>query len=74
MLRALAAGNIFEEVGPKKFKNNVNSQILRTGSPPRDMLLMVMGQTHSRSWLELLSAVKTGKSGVTQAFGVDFWQ
>jgi hypothetical protein len=74
VLRALATGNIFEEVAPKKFKNNANSQVLRTGSPLRDMILLTMGHTHSRSWFELVSAVKTGKSGVTQAFGMDFWQ
>lgn len=74
VLRALATGNIFEEVAPRKFKNNANSQVLRTGSPLRDMILLTMGQTHGRGWLELVSAVKTGKSGMAQAFGMDFWQ
>lgn len=74
VLRALASGNIFEEVAPRRFKNNESSQSLRKGSPLRDMLLLSLGQSHSRSWLELVSALKTGKSGVMQAYGMDFWK
>jgi len=74
LLRALVCGGIFEEASPRTFKNNVNSQAMRSGGPMRDMMLLIHGPSHGRGWLDLAAAVRTGKSGITQALGVDFWQ
>ncbi len=74
MLRALSSGGIFEEVSPRKFKNNTNSNALRSGRAMKDMVELVLGSSHSRGWLELPAAVKSGQSGVQKAFGCDIWK
>lgn len=63
LLRMLAAMGVFEEVAPRRFRNNKLSDCLREGSPQsvRAMILMHNSPEMSRPWFEQLEqGVRSG--------------
>ena len=63
LMRMLAAMGIFEETGPRQFRNNRLSRRLRSGDPQsvRAMILMHNSEAMSRPWFEQLEAgVRSG--------------
>ncbi|HXU93242.1 MAG TPA: methyltransferase [Gallionella sp.] len=76
LLRMLAAMGVFEEVAPRRFRNNKLSDCLREGHPQsvRAMILMHNSPEMSRPWYEQLEqGVRDGGIPFVLAHGQEFY-
>jgi hypothetical protein len=73
VLRSLASVGIFEEVKPKVFSLNDNSQPLRSDVPNslRNGLIFMGEEWHWRVWADLMHSVKTGKPAWGKVHGTE---
>ncbi|MBS1188828.1 MAG: methyltransferase [Rhodocyclaceae bacterium] len=76
LLRLLAAMGIFEESGPRTYRNNKLSSFLRADNPQnvRAMILMHNSEAMSRPWYEQLEGgVRQGESPFRLAHGEELY-
>ncbi len=76
LLRMLAAMGVFEEVAPRRFRNNKLSDCLREGHPQsvRPMILMHNSPEMSRPWFEQLEqGVRSGEIPFVLAHGQELY-
>lgn len=73
LLRALSAAGVFAETDDHRFGLTPLSECLRSNAPNsvRNAARMMGLPLFERSWAELLGCVKTGQTGLKQAFGLD---
>jgi O-methyltransferase domain/Dimerisation domain len=73
MLRALTTAGVFAETDDHRFRLTPLSECLRSGArhSMRNAARMQGLPLFLRSWDELLGCVKTGQTGLKQAFGLD---
>jgi O-methyltransferase domain/Dimerisation domain len=73
MLRALSTAGVFAETDDHRFRLTPLSECLRSDVPNsmRNAARMLGLPLFLRSWSELLGCVKTGQTGLKQAFGAD---
>ncbi|HWO18602.1 MAG TPA: methyltransferase [Kofleriaceae bacterium] len=76
VLRTLTSLGVFEELPERKFALTEVSQLLRTGVPVslRDMVVFFGSAWSSKGCSHLLDAMKSGKSGIEEAFGMNVFQ
>jgi hypothetical protein len=76
LLRALASQGIFEETGPRTFKNSGLSRYLLTDEPEsiRPALLYWGTDFYYRSFGEILHSIETGEPATTKLFGKSDWE
>lgn len=77
LLRMLAAMGVFEETGPRRFRNNKLSSPLRTDRPNcvRAMILMHNSDAMSRPWYEQLEeGVRSGRPPFELAHGSELYE
>jgi hypothetical protein len=76
VLRTLSSLGVFEELPGRKFQLTEISQLLRTGVPVslRDMVVFFASAWSSNGCQHLLDAMKSGKSGIEEAFGINVFQ
>src|SRR5947209_4584129 len=75
LLRALAGCGVLTEVQPRKFATTALGDALRTGAPgaARATVLTLAGDWQWQAWHHFLESLKTGKAGLTEAFGMDLF-
>jgi SAM-dependent methyltransferase len=76
LLRALASQGIFEETGPRTFKNSGLSRSLRTDEPGsiRPFLIYLGSDFYYQSFGEILHSIETGEPARAQLFGKNEWE
>jgi hypothetical protein len=74
VLRALASVGVFSEVGPRQFALNDAADLLRTGSPLRDMTEWMTDPFHFQTYSHLLHSVRSGESGMEIAAGTPVFE
>jgi O-methyltransferase domain len=76
IMRTLSSLGVFEELPDRMFQLTEISQLLRTGVPVslRDMVVFFASTWSSKGCQHLLDAMKTGKSGIEEAFGINVFQ
>lgn len=75
VLRTLASYGVFEEDESHRFRQTAVSELLRTDVPgsQRDMARGVVREVSWRSNGQMLEAVRTGRTGMQLAFGMELW-
>jgi hypothetical protein len=75
VLRILASYGVFEEDGSQRFRQTAMSELLRTDAPgsQRDLARNVVREMTWRSNGQMLQVVRTGKTGMQLAFGMELW-
>ncbi len=76
IMRTLASLGIFEEQPGHKFALTEVSQLMRTDVPVslRDMLVFFGSAWSAKGCSHLIDAMKSGKSGIEEAFGMNVFQ
>jgi SAM-dependent methyltransferase len=76
IMRTLASLGIFEEQPGHKFALTETSQLMRTDVPVslRDMLVFFGSAWSAKGCSHLIDAMKSGKSGIEEAFGMNVFQ
>lgn len=71
VLRALASVGIYRELADGRFALTRASQALRSDHPTsiRDLCVMAAEPWHEQMWIEMVHALKTGRSAFVQAHG-----
>ncbi|MFX1376305.1 MAG: methyltransferase [Promethearchaeota archaeon] len=72
VLRVLDRMGVFSEESPGIFSLTKASEFLKTGSPfsVKDWAILNGSEWHSRSWMNLLYSVKTGKPSFWEIYGM----
>ena len=76
VLRALASYGVFEEDESQRFRQTAVSELLRTDAPgsQRDLARNVVREMSWRSNGQMLEVVRTGRTGMQLAFGMELWE
>lgn len=71
LLRALASCGIVTETAPRRFETTLLGDALQEGAPgaARATILTIAGSWQWEAWGNFLHALRTGESGVQEAFG-----